>query len=62
MRDGGAAAKHEIGCAGLRNGVNVMIFAIIPEMVGNDGGVDGTRTRGLCRDSSLPPKTPSDTK
>ena len=27
-----------------------------------NGGSDGTRTRGLCRDSSLPAKTPSDTE
>ena len=27
-----------------------MIWAIIPDVIWDDGGVDGTRTRGLCRD------------
>jgi hypothetical protein len=31
-----------------------------PQPIDKNGGDDGTRTRDLCRDSSLPEKTPGD--
>jgi hypothetical protein len=44
------AAKQETVDEEIARGVELDNLSRHPKHIGNDGGVDGTRTRGLCRD------------